>query len=185
MIKSLRGVAKIRINDLQKLEKNVRASFSIIKEEMEDHLQSINENTVEVSNNLSRVSSVEQKLDKLSERIDEIHLLFRQIASNSQKSISLTLDEQKVFLILYTNESFMSPQSISQKFGLDVDLVFEGLLSMSDKGVPLDKQLINGMQYFKISSNFKESQAKEEIVKIDVSVRGQFQNKLLNKFFEE
>ena len=50
-----------------------KVSFSKIKEELDVHLDSINENTNEINANFEHILKVEQKVDKLSEKFEEIH----------------------------------------------------------------------------------------------------------------
>ena len=50
--------------------------FSQIKDEFEDHLTTINENTNEIQANYELVCNIDQKLNKLAERMDEMELCF-------------------------------------------------------------------------------------------------------------
>ena len=179
-----RGVSKIRTSDLKRIDENLKCAFSTIKEEMEEHLQAINENTVEIQQSFDNTAGLELKVDKLSERVDEIHFMFKQLISQSRVSISLTLEEQRIFLILYTSDSYVSPQQISSKFNIDINEVLDVLDSIFDKGIPLEKQFISGSEFVKLESNFKDIQAKQQVIKIDPSIKSQFQNTVLNHFFE-
>ena len=87
--------------------------------------------------------------------------------------------------MLYTEDAFLTCEDISSRFSLSGDSVDESLLSMSDKGIPLDRQKLDGKLYYKLDHEFRVRQAKEHLIKIDESISRSFQNTLLNKFFTQ
>jgi len=52
-------------------------AFSQIKDEFEDHLTAINENTNEIQANYELVCNIDQKLNKLTERLDKFELFLQ------------------------------------------------------------------------------------------------------------
>ena len=50
----------------------MRHAFNKIKEELTDHLQTINENTAEINSNHNYVLHLENMINKLNERLDEV-----------------------------------------------------------------------------------------------------------------
>ena len=102
----------LRVNkeSLNNIDKQLKSAFSTVKEEMEEHLQSINENTSELQQNSDHLIELENKINKLEQRMGEIHLMLGKIVNTTKVSVDLTLEEQKVFLILYTNDSFLSAE---------------------------------------------------------------------------
>jgi hypothetical protein len=72
---------------------------------------------------------------------------------------------------------------ISSKTYIDVEAVEEALASMMDKGIPIDREILDGNVYFRMNKEFRLRQAKESIIKIDADVTSQFQNMLLKQFF--
>ena len=66
----LRGISL----ELTRLNKMFRYEFTKIRHEFEEHLQAINENTNEISANYEYICEIESKMDRLSERIDNIQL---------------------------------------------------------------------------------------------------------------
>lgn len=174
-----------RISDtlaLTQMHNSMKYAFGAVKEEMEEHLQSINENTSEINDTADHLVELDSRLDKMEQRMEEIHMMFRQIINTTKISVDLHEDEQKIFVILYTHDSFLSAEDMATKFNLSARNVTDCLLSMSDKGVPIEKEMLNNEQYFKLESEFKALQAKEQIVKISPSVTQSLQNTLLNKF---
>ncbi|MFC1753546.1 hypothetical protein ACFL96_09175 [Thermoproteota archaeon] len=168
---------------LTELHKQLKSSFSTIKEEMEEHLQSINDNTTEIQQNADVLYELDNRIAKLEERMEDIHIMFKRIIHTTKVAIELSPEEQKVFLILYTHDTFLSAEQIAERFAIPVETVLDCLLSMGDKGVPVDKETLNDELFYKLEPEFKSLQAKEQLIDIDTAITRQYQNKLLNKFF--
>src|SRR3989344_9166940 len=103
------------------LNEQINAAFKTVNEEFEDHLDAINENTQELQHHHEAISELNRKLEKLNDRMDEMQLMIKQVYID-KKDISLDFDEQKVFLLLYTNENgFLSFEEIVSKTGFSQD----------------------------------------------------------------
>ncbi|MBU0461552.1 MAG: helix-turn-helix domain-containing protein [Nanoarchaeota archaeon] len=183
LFSSKKPVSTINSDALTQLHKQLKSSFSTVKEEMEEHLQAINENTSEIHHNSDHLAELENRMAKLEERMDDIHLMFKQIMNAAKVSIELSPEEQKVFLILYTHDSFLTAEQLADRFAIPVQTVHDSLLSMSDKGIAIEKEVLNEEDFFKLEDEFRSLQAKQQIVKIDAAITQQYQNKLLKKFF--
>ncbi|MBI5398093.1 hypothetical protein HZB03_01395 [Candidatus Woesearchaeota archaeon] len=169
--------------DLPQLDSMLRNSFAAIKEEFDEHLQAINENTAELQYHTNYLDELDRRITKLEEKIDATHLMLKQLLRESRLNISLSHDEQKIFLILYTHEKFISAENIARKCEIAVDLVNECLASIQDKGIPILKDVLDGKTFYKLENAFKQRQAKENIIAISNEITKQYQNKLLNEFF--
>jgi predicted transcriptional regulator len=149
-----------------------------IKKEFEEHLQAINENTNEIQSNYEYLCEIENKINKLTERIDQIQFFLQ---SNTNFIIDrienfeikpLTRKEQYIFLVLYTLEDekgIVSYLDITKKTGFTESLVRDYVTSIIEKGVPIIKRYINNRVYLKLDKEFKRLQAKENILKIDTA----------------
>ncbi len=110
-----------------------------MREEQEDHLTSINQNTDEIHANFEAVHQLNQKINKLNERIQELSMP-SEIAGKSADNPSveaLTTREQEVFLVLYTEENFVSQSEIGRRLQLPMTLVRQFLTSLMEKGVSI------------------------------------------------
>ncbi len=154
-----------------------------IREEFDEHLDAINENTEEISIQNSAICEIDNRLNKLEEKLDKVHFMFKQMLSRSVVSVDLSKDEQKVFLMLYTHEGFLSANDICDKSDIDKSLVEESLMALMDKGIPVEREILNKGVYFRLGKEFKLRQAKEEMVHVDHEIKQQFQNSLLKQFF--
>jgi len=168
---------------LLSLDNKLRDTFSKIKEEFDEHLLSINENTGELRDFQEYLCELDGKMDKLNTRIDHIHLALKQMASE-KKDIALTVAEQKMFLLLYTFENgFLSLEDIMARARLSVEDARAIISSLLDKGVSLVREVAEGKVYFKLNPSFRERQITEQIVSIDPAVIQQSQNKMLGAYF--
>lgn len=166
---------------LSKLNKRLRVEFTKIKEEFEEHLQAINENTNEIAANYEYICELESKLDKLSERIDQIQMY---LESNSSIVITkrnnfdvkrLNRREQEVFLVIYTLEDEkggLTYQDIAEKLDISEQLAGSYITSIIEKGVPILKRYINSKPYLRLDPEFKTLQAKENILQLSLQEFG-------------
>lgn len=147
-----------------------------IREEIEDHLISINENTNEIEANHEFLCSLNEKIDKLSERLEKIELFLHEKArfeieeKQEFKVKQLSKREKEVFLMLYAmNESLGSITylDIAKRTGLTEDLVSGYITSMIEKGIPIHKKYVNGKAHLMLNKHFRNLQAKENILQIE------------------
>jgi len=159
------------------LNKRLRAEFTKIKCELEEHLQSINENTNEIAANYEYLYEIERKLDKLSERIDNIQMYLEPnsgIAIEKQNNFEvkrLSRMEQQVFLVIYTLEEEkcgLTYSDIAKSLSISEHLAASYITSMIEKGVPILKRYINSKPYLRLDPIFKTLQAKENILQLSL-----------------
>lgn len=164
------------------IEKKISASFKIVREEFEDHLDAINENTNEIQSHIDYIEEIDSKIKKLNEKIEELQMMVNQIANNSH--FCLTKNEQMIFLVLYSiEETPLSYSDIARKLNMTELSVKAHIYSLINKGIPIVSRIINGMPYFKLEKQFKERQEKEHLVKISSSILEQLKPMMLNSHF--
>jgi len=136
-----------------------------IKQALEDHLAGINENTTEIQALFDYLHELEVKLEKLNQRLDHM-----QLSENKDKPglITLTQKERKVFLVFYTEEIALSYHEIAEKAGLSVALIPECISSLTNKGIPFIRSFVNDQIFLKLEPQFKELQAKENLVNLSL-----------------
>ncbi|HIH42216.1 TPA: hypothetical protein HA246_01090 [Candidatus Woesearchaeota archaeon] len=149
-----------------------------INNELNEHLEVINENTSEIQANYEYTAQLDSKIAKLNERLDNIQLFLRGLAkaddlikeakSESSYQIQpLTSKEKRLFLVLYTNPTkAFSYKDLVEKLGLPENLVTEYISSMIEKGVPLIKTYLNGKSYYSVDKQFRDHQTKTNILQI-------------------
>jgi len=156
---------------------SLKEGLNELKNELNEHLEAINENTNEVQLNYECMNELNDKMEKIAERLERIEL-FLQANSNfivEEKSFDikpLTKTEQHVFLVIYALEDekgLVSYSDISKKTGLASYLISEYIARLVEKGVPVIKKYVNNLPHLKLNPDFKRLQAKENLLMIDTA----------------
>jgi len=150
-------------------------AFSQIKDEFEDHLTAINENTNEIQSNYELLCNIDQKLNKLTERLDKLEIFLQEHGLKTEqtekfKPIRLSKREQEIFLILYALEEIKGSVTyldIARRVALPEDIVASYISNMLQKGVPIIKKYIANEAHLSLNPKFKALQAKENILQIE------------------
>jgi DNA-binding MarR family transcriptional regulator len=159
-----------------KQDQQLKAAFAKIKEEMEEHLIAINENTDEINTTAARNEELHLKIEKLSERMDELQMMIIQLKGDTitKKDFSrivLSTKEQEVFTLIYAkNGGLIEYKQIARALGyteLDIEKIIN---SMIIKGIPVIKRYVEEKVYVTLDSEFRNLQAKENLIKIKESV---------------
>lgn len=168
------------IKKLKNIDDKLKKSFSTVKEEMEEHLQAINENSEEISAVYEHLSELDCKMDKLSTRVEQIQLMMKQMIQNQAQmgfKIELDFEEQKIFLALYAFGDNLTLTDIARKTNINEIEVEKKLQLMSAKGVNILEKAISSKKYYSLETEFKNLQAKTHLVEIDRIVANQIFNK--------
>ena len=159
----------------KKEDSSLRKAFSKIKEEFNQHLDSINQNTSEINANYEYIMELEAKIEKLNEKISDLNMELSQLKGIEHKNekkfdkIRLTRTEKEVFLVLYYGEELTFLQ-IARKLSLTKRLVERHISNIILKGVPIIKSNREGELYLSLDTNFKDQQARENLVGLDYDV---------------
>ncbi|MEM0231471.1 MAG: hypothetical protein QXW00_03620 [Candidatus Woesearchaeota archaeon] len=162
--------------------KKIKAAFDKLKKEMDVHLSTINDNSIEIEANYEYLCKLEEKVDKLSEKVEQLQLL---IAESSKKKTSefsvepLNLREQEVFLALYLSDGFVKYSNIASQLGLPEQLVKNYVTALIRKGVPVIKKYQNGETFIMLDPDFKRAQTRENILGISQEMLKEFKKGIL------
>jgi len=138
-----------------------------IKQQLDEHLTAINENTGEIQALFDYLQELDLKIEKLSLRLEQLQLV--QSPSPERPTISsLTQIEKKIFLVLYTEELPLCYQEIAEKASLPASLIPECISSLISKGIPLLRSYFSSKLYLKLSPSFKELQAKQNVLNVSL-----------------
>lgn len=133
-------------------------------------LDSINQNTNEIQSNYEAFAELEAKFDKFSEKVDELQIqLNPHFYSQIFDDIQLTKREQGLFLGIYTEEDRISVAELAKKAGITCQLCDSIVNSIRAKGIPVMKQLVDEELYVSLDYNFKDLQARKNILKLEAS----------------
>ncbi|MCA9478649.1 MAG: hypothetical protein KC535_05875 [Nanoarchaeota archaeon] len=159
---------------IESIENGVRSGFSKIKDELNEHLDAINQNTAELTTAYQYIAQLESRIEKLNERIDELTLTVQGSVATPSYSIDLSLREQEVFLSLYMSAEPLCVEEMAKQLGLTSELVGVSLNKLVSKGVPLIRKTVNELTFFSLESSFKSMQARKNVVPVSESVAAQF-----------
>ncbi len=153
----------------------IKKAFKTIRENLDEHLDGINQNANEIESNYEYLCRLEAKLDALSERLDAIQLRLSEMEPNSKPmgKIDLSYEEKKVFLAIYkyaSAKNFISYSEISKRLGLPISLVRFFVTNLIEKNVPIVKKYNNREVLVSLDEEFRQVQAKENIVNINESI---------------
>ncbi|MEW5897096.1 MAG: hypothetical protein AB1668_05360 [Nanoarchaeota archaeon] len=141
--------------------------ISNLKKLLQEHFNSINDNTAEIQSLFDYIQELEIKIDKLAQRLDKVQLT--QGSPITRPSVfSLSQTEKKIFLVLYTEEIPLSCQEIAIKASLPLTIIPECISSLIGKGIPFQRSFFNNQLFFRLDPQFKEKQAKENIVNLSL-----------------
>lgn len=139
-----------------------------IREELDDHRQAINEGTQEVAATNEFLNEVTSRLDKLTERVDELTLLIK--GAKGEKSFEirpLSEKEKDVFSSLYLlteSQPYVTYEQIARHASLSKDLAITYITMMIQKGIPVLKKHQGSKVFVRLDDAFRQKQARENIV---------------------
>ncbi len=147
---------------IREMDRRIRAAFKKISKELEEHLEAINMNTNEIQSNYEEILELNRKIEKLTERLDELQMV---LAPRLRLTgLSLTDHEEEIFIVLYTSSQKLSISQISQRTGLNMDYCENLLYSMMVKGLPIYREINGGEIFFYMDPYFKDLQARKRII---------------------
>jgi predicted transcriptional regulator/exonuclease VII small subunit len=163
------------------IKQTFEAALKGIREEFDEHLESINDNTNEIEANYEILKRVENKVDRVEEHLEQLHLAVSKLVDTSseptkEKNIDLDEREKDVFLILYTSSDRkpLTYKQIASALKESEFLARGYITNMIEKGVPISKRYLNDKAYVSLDSEFKEKQAKQNIVRLSQKTVAEF-----------
>jgi ribosomal protein S25 len=82
----------------------------------------------------------------------------------------LTEKEKAVFLNLYTEHKPITYSDLATKLNISIELTRQYIISLKEKGVPIQKTYKNTRPYLSLDPKFKNLQAKKNILKIEQKI---------------
>lgn len=151
------------------------ALLSEIRQELDEHLEVINENTDEIEANFSYLINFEKKIKFLEQRLERMEKLFVQTphtgegSTSEQKKrtkISITDAEQEVFLIIYNSPKAVEYQELCARLRRSETYVRYQINGLIAKRIPITRHIINKKTFFALDPEFKNVQCRENIVNL-------------------
>lgn len=153
---------------LREFQSGIKSAFKEVKTELDEHLDSINHSTREIQSIYDYLSELDAKIDKMNERIDDLHMALNPELEN-HNNIVLTNREQEVFMVLYSEES-ICVREVAKKLGFTEEMVNKYVYNLISKGVPVLREFNGKSVSFALDLKFKDIQAKRNILNINESI---------------
>ncbi|MFT4312456.1 MAG: sigma factor-like helix-turn-helix DNA-binding protein [Candidatus Woesearchaeota archaeon] len=165
-------VGIVSVNRLKTFERSVKESFSKVKDELTEHLDTINENTIELQSHQEQLTLLEQKIDKLTDKFDQLLYALEGKKKEQHTIETLTLREQEVFVCLYSLDDAqgLTYLDIGRRTGLPEEMIKSLVKSLISKGVPLIKRFIEDQLYIQLDVEFKLLQTKTNILELNEQI---------------
>ncbi len=163
----IRKASDVLVGPMEGLE--LKDQLSSIREEFDDHLNAINDNTLEIQDNHERIAQLDSKIDALASKLENTYMMVNELMKRRSKfnKISLSDEEQKLFIAIYSEDSKVSFTALSRKLGLKRSTIRLCLESMKKKEVPLFVEKNGAETFTMLEAKFKELQTRENLIKID------------------
>lgn len=149
------------------------SSISALKEELEDHLESINSNTNEIMSNYEYLCQLDARLAKLEEKLDELLLAAGVTPLSKYKDFKLprlTKNEQELFDFLLSLEQPLSCKEIAFKLALSQQLLADYLTALIEKGIPIVKRYIGSKILITLDPKFQDEMlARKNSIKLNLA----------------
>lgn len=157
---------------------SIKEDVQSIQEQLDDHLTAINENSNEIEGNYEFLCELEEKIEKLNSRIDELFCLVQNRQADRKLDTfapqydpkPLNRAEKEVFAAIYwlneTKEEFNYPQ-IAEKAKISEELARFYVTALITKGIPLKKHYVNGTVMIHIESSFRDVQRQKNVIKLN------------------
>lgn len=172
------GVGFIQIDFLGlkiSIAKKMKQRFDAVDEALDDHLLSINENTNEIQTNYEAICELDAKIEKIAQRMDEMQMHFKRAIkyddtfSDFSHIVPLNRMEQEAFLALYTADG-LTFSELAMAVNVTEPIAKRIAAGMIRKGVPVRRELKGNIPAIALDPDFKDLQAKENLIEIDSSV---------------
>jgi len=162
-------------SEINKIKKDVNVLVKGIREEFEDHLDSINKNTEEISYHFDYLKHIESRIDKFEEKLENLQMQFSRfsgihlVEDTDFSDVKLDEEEKRIFLFLYTcpSDKLISYKDVAKSLRISEFLVRGYVTNLIEKGIPVRKRCVNNEVLLELDSRFKELQAKKNIIKVD------------------
>jgi len=146
-------------------EKKLKKAFGSVKGELNEHRDSINENTTEMQ-------ELRLMLEKVKEELFELKLAIgcEEDFNPEYTKMNFGEMEKRVFMVLYMSETGMTLDDISMKTDLNNRMLLGYINTLINKGVKIiEQRSLDDKVYFYIDRRFKEFQARRNVMGITES----------------
>jgi hypothetical protein len=151
----------------------LKVEICSIKDELEDHLHSINESTDEIENNYSYVMELDERVKLIEKKLDVVLDFISHLKGESfdvpKIDIRLNEQEEEIFMSFYSSNTALGFDDLCRKTGKSESFVRFHLNNIISKGVPIKRYSRKNSAdkaYFVLDPGFRELQTKNNVLKL-------------------
>lgn len=153
------------------LENASKEAFSRVRDELDEHLDGINSNTLEIQQVQDMLCEFDMRLRKMEDKID---MVCNQLLQNETPSFEhLPTQEQEILYLLARTDS-MRTILLSHKLGVGLRQLESALVSLQQRGIPVRFVEKEGQLCVCLASEFKESIQTNGTLKLASRIAKQF-----------
>lgn len=164
-----KGVVSISEQQLVSISESevIKQVLDSMREELDDHRQSINENTTELETVFEFLSALEAKLDNVQRIAEQLALTLNApqqaigVLNRREKQVS-----QALFLLGKT-KPWVSCEELANHCSFSREVLAATIAALIAKQVPILKKYDGTRAYVQLTPNFREQQAKHNVLKTD------------------
>lgn len=165
---------------MKRQDEKLKEAFEKIKSEFSEHLEAINGNTNEIQSNYEHLCLLERKMDKLSERVDQLCMSLQNFlnetdmptdTSETQYEIEELNDyEKELFLRIYCQQGPITYDELAEMMETSPALVQNYVKNLIVKGIPIVKRYISKKIYISLEQRFRSLQTRYNILNIEPTI---------------
>jgi len=155
---------------LQRLRDELKLVFRRIKEELDDHLESINENTIEIQTQYEYLAQLANRVEKLAERVARLERVLTQPVEEEHVTFIFAPDEEEVFLFLLDAakiQRLVTYDALAEKLGVRRTYAASLIARLVEKGIPIEKKLLGEQILIELDRQFAQRQIDYRVVMVE------------------
>lgn len=140
-----------------------------LREELDDHRESINENTTELNTVYELLNELDGRLARVQSMVEELCLVVK--GPSSLSIAPLSSRERAVCRALYAlgqTRPWVSYDELAKSSFVGKDVLAVTVAGLLSKGVPVLKKYDGNRAYVQLRQDFRQLQAKNNIIRVDV-----------------
>ncbi|GEM_PF-4162849 len=181
-----KGVADISAQEILSFTEGtiVKQVLDTMRDELDDHRQTINENTTEIETVFEFLSALEAKFDNVQQLVERLALSLQEpqqlIGALNRREKAVC---QSLFLLGKT-KPWVSCEELAKHCQISREVLAATLAGLVTKHVPVMKKYDHTRAYAQLAPSFREQQAKHNVIKADCQLIQWIQEPQIHQSFQ-
>ena len=182
------GVAEISAQELLSFTEStiVKQVLDTMRDELDDHRQTINENTTEIETVFEFLNALEAKLDNVQQLVEKLALSLS--LQEPQQLIGVLNRREKAvcqaLFLLGKTKPWVSCEDLAKHSQISREVLAATLAGLATKNVQVIKKYDHNRAYAQLAPSFREQQAKHNVIKADCQLTQWTQEPQIHQSFQ-